>query len=64
MNEINENALPCPFCGSRNISYEFSSSQGYLTCLDCHAEGPKEEEAADPICSTNAAYEAWNRRIK
>lgn len=61
---INEIALPCPFCGSKNISYEFSCSQGFMMCLDCHAEGPKDEEAADPICSIDVACDAWNRRVK
>lgn len=53
---------PCPFCGSDNVKYEFSSSQGYITCNSCLADGPLVEEAADPICDIDAAIIAWNRR--
>jgi transcription elongation factor Elf1 len=54
--------LPCPFCGSTNLRFEFSGSQGYIECNECGTEGPCDEKAADPICDMDAAYLAWNRR--
>lgn len=54
--------LPCPFCGSTNLRYEFAGSQGYIECNECGTQGPCDERAADPHCDTDAAYEAWNRR--
>jgi hypothetical protein len=54
--------LPCPFCGSNNLRHEFGGSQGYIECNECGALGPCDERAADPICSTEAAETAWNRR--
>lgn len=53
----------CPFCGSTTIKYEFSGSQGFIECQKCLACGPCEEKAADPICSIDAAYECWNKRV-
>ena len=54
--------LPCPFCGSTNLRYEFAGSQGYICCDNCGTQGPCDEQAADPICDDDAAYAAWNRR--
>ena len=54
--------LPCPFCGSTNLRYEFAGSQGYICCDDCGTQGPCDEQAADPTCDHDAAYAAWNRR--
>ena len=57
-----EPLLPCPFCGSEDVEYEFSSSQGYIKCNTCEAMGAEVEEAADPECSVGAAIVAWNTR--
>ena len=54
--------LPCPFCGSSNLRYEFCGSQGYIECNECCTQGPCDERAADPICDPGAACDAWNRR--
>jgi hypothetical protein len=54
--------LPCPFCGSSNLRYEFCGSHGYIECNECGAQGPCDELAADPICDIQAADAAWNRR--
>jgi hypothetical protein len=54
--------LPCPFCGSTNLRYEFAGSQGYICCNECCTEGPCDERAADPYCESEAAVAAWNRR--
>lgn len=54
--------LPCPFCGSTNLRYEFAGSQGYIECNECGTEGPCDERAADPYCDYDAACDAWNRR--
>ena len=54
--------LPCPNCGSKDIEYEFASSQGYVKCNECNHEGDYHPDAADPICSITAAYSAWNNR--
>lgn len=54
---------PCPFCGCVDkLRFEFSGSQGYITCDNCCTMGPCDEQAADPICEMDAAYLAWNRR--
>lgn len=55
--------LPCPFCGSTNLRYEFAGSQGYIQCDECGTEGPCDERAADPHCDIEAAEGAWNRRL-
>lgn len=55
--------LPCPFCGSTNLYYDFTCSQGFIRCGECECTGPCDDEAADPICSVDAAYATWNRRI-
>ena len=55
--------LPCPFCGSNNLRYEFAGSQGYICCNECCTEGPCDERAADPYCEPDAASAAWNRRL-
>jgi ribosomal protein L37AE/L43A len=65
LSEVESNAsglLPCPFCKSENVEYEFSGSQGYIECKECWAMGPYVVEAADPICDTGAAKRAWNNR--
>ena len=54
--------LPCPFCGSENLSYEFSSSQGYIICNECDTYGPCDDKAGDPRCDVDAAYNAWDKR--
>ena len=54
--------LPCPFCGSSDMRYEFCASQGYITCNECGTQGPCDERAADPHCDIEAAETAWNRR--
>jgi hypothetical protein len=54
--------LPCSNCGSKDIGYEFSASQGYVKCNKCQHEGGYHPDAADPICSISAAYAAWNKR--
>jgi len=54
--------LPCPFCGSSTLRYDFCGSQGYIQCDECDAPGPCDERAADPICDGEAACNAWNRR--
>ncbi len=53
---------PCPFCGSKDLEYEFSGSQGYIKCNSCYALGPEAAEAADPICDVDAAFDIWNKR--
>lgn len=55
--------LPCPFCGSTNLRYEFAGSQGYIQCDECGTQGPCDERAADPHCDIEAAEGAWNRRL-
>ena len=57
-----DSLLPCPFCKSIDVEYEFNCSQGVVKCNSCGVEGPEVSEAADPICSISAAKEAWNNR--
>lgn len=55
--------IPCPFCGSDAMEYEFAGSQGYIECSTCYASGPDDKRAADPDCDIDAAWDAWDRRI-
>jgi len=57
-----ENVVPCPFCGSDDIVFEFSGSQGYCLCRGCYAMGPEDPMAADPHCDIDAAINIWNKR--
>lgn len=63
-NKSEATLLPCPFCGSINLHYDFTCSQGFIRCGECECTGPCAVEAADPVCSIDAAYVAWNRRIE
>lgn len=56
------NLLPCPFCGSNAVEYEFNGSKGYVECKECWAIGPEVEEANNPICDIEEAKRAWNNR--
>lgn len=61
---MTDHLLPCPFCGSTNLRYVFTGSQGYIECNECGTEGPCDERAADPRCDIEAAQAAWNRRTQ
>lgn len=60
-------AMPCPFCGSRNVSdgEVLSESDGKTwvqsQCMDCEALGPA-AETDDPDYGDTRAIAAWNRR--
>jgi hypothetical protein len=58
---VQHSISPCPKCESKDVHYEFSSSQGYIICRNCDFNAGDVEEAADPICSTQAAIDSWNR---
>ena len=64
LNKNDEDLLPCPFCGSDDLEYEFSSSQGFIKCNQCDCMGPHDQKAADPHCSIDAARNIWNIRQK
>ena len=57
----NESIKSCPYCGSKNVEYEFSGSQGYIKCNKCEMMGPCIEKAADPYCEIQPAIDAWNQ---
>jgi Lar family restriction alleviation protein len=46
------NFKPCPFCGSKNITYYHTFD---LCCNDCEASGPEME-------TEEQAVEGWNKR--
>ena len=51
---MDEELEPCPFCGSRKVSQEYTS----ILCPDCGAIGPDKHidgECVDP-------YVVWNKR--
>jgi Lar family restriction alleviation protein len=49
-----EQALPCPFCGSRVYGFN-ETSVVWVTCHTCRADGPSHETEA-------GALAAWNTR--
>ena len=55
MTTTSEALLPCPFCGSVNLSTD--DSRAFISCMACHAEGPANIGMGD-----NYAATAWNRR--
>lgn len=59
-----ERALPCPFCGSKNLIAEMDEDHCYCSvyCDSCGAEGPrKKSELEDEFQN---AFEGWNSRPK
>ena len=44
------NVIPCPFCGSRQVSYGYNS----VDCTNCHCEGP--------LGSQEESVTKWNTR--
>lgn len=54
--------IECPFCGSRRVYYEVDElNDGYITCRDCHAQGPHVE--AKRGANTKAAS-LWRKAVK
>lgn len=60
--------LSCPFCGSDNVrpvhitgSYGYSSSEDYVMCKDCGAQGAS---IRDSDCGNHMleVIDKWNRR--
>ena len=51
---------PCPFCGSKRLEVQCSSSCMQVWCKDCDTFGPctKDDEAG----SDQEAVVLWNRR--
>lgn len=54
-----ERALPCPFCGSRDL--EMARMANYVHCIRCGADGP---EMRPPRSEETwiAAIDRWNWR--
>lgn len=50
-----EGALPCRFCGSKNITHLSFSGFSHLRCDDCMIHGPADEDSG-----YDGAVEAWN----
>jgi len=61
MREVPNGAAPCPFCGSRRLTFESTSYWGdtperfFVCCDPCEAQGPLKT-------SMDAALMAWNSR--
>jgi Lar family restriction alleviation protein len=53
---MDEEILPCPFCGCENVEEVMNDSLRSLECLDCHAQGPWVEDVLE------CPVEAWNSR--
>ena len=49
--------LPCPFCGSANLSVE--DARDFISCLDCHTEGP-----CDIGIGSDYVRKSWNERAQ
>jgi Restriction alleviation protein Lar len=53
-------AAPCPFCGSRALS--FSRMGNYVHCKRCGADGPEVPYQRDREYIWRIALESWNLR--
>lgn len=63
---------PCPFCGGNDLSVHTHDVQpdnyhgGYVTCIDCDAQGADAISLNGWLATTEeaevAAVAAWNRR--
>jgi Lar family restriction alleviation protein len=60
MPDATHNLLPCPFCGSADVSFRAETWCIYVICDNCEAEGPGfGGQEAD---SMDEAAAAWNQR--
>lgn len=69
---MSEKLLPCPFCGGTDLSVQTYDVQpdnyhgGYVTCIDCDAQGAGAITLngwlGSPEEASNAAVTAWNTR--
>lgn len=54
---MDEEILPCPFCGCESVEEVMNDGDVSLECLDCHAHGPWVDAALDcPIDGWNSRY--------
>ncbi len=54
------NLKPCPFCGSRNLRYDWKNGTAFpvsIICLNCGA-------SIDSQSSQERAAERWNCRVE
>ena len=52
--------LPCPFCGSSDVSYHAETLYSFVVCDKCEAEGPA--ISCDETGVMEQAAAAWNQR--
>ena len=52
--------LPCPFCGSSDVSYHAETLYSFVVCGKCEAEGPA--ISCDETGAMEQAASAWNQR--
>ena len=52
--------LPCPFCGSSDVSYHAETLYSFVVCGKCEAEGPA--ISCDETGAMEQAAAAWNQR--
>lgn len=72
MDGIDKSSLePCPFCGSRNLTFDYKMSHGHgdcgyeharIVCLDCDATKGLHNYGEPGKADTLKAAEAWNTR--
>jgi Lar family restriction alleviation protein len=54
------NLLPCPFCGSVDVSFHDDGIYNFVVCGNCEAAGPA--FSYDETGSIDKAIAAWNQR--
>jgi len=60
MPDTTPNLLPCPFCGSADISFHGESYHSFVVCGNCEAEGPA--FSCEETGIMDKAIVAWNQR--
>ena len=72
LNIIRESALPCPFCGSKNLDFFYKTQYGHgdisfengrICCMDCYgSKGNIHNYGKPTIKDEIEAYKQWNTR--
>lgn len=72
LQEIKSNSKPCPFCGSKNLSFKFNINQGHghcvfsnarIMCNDCTGSKGNGSGYSEPDESEEMIiWKQWNQR--
>jgi Lar family restriction alleviation protein len=60
MPDTTPNLLPCPFCGSADVSFDGESYHSFVVCGNCEAKGPA--FSCEETGIMDKAIVAWNQR--